>query len=143
MAGLYKQFSTDTERERDGILVEYGEFRVTIARAGGSNKSYGKALENKTRSLRRVIATGLMDAETSRNILIDVYAEQVVRNWETKVGEEWKQGIEDAHGDLIPFTADNVAKTLKALPDLFLDIKEQAENLTLFRASLREDLGKA
>lgn len=141
--GLYKQFETDPSREQDGIVVDYGEFRVSVARAGGANKNYGKALDNKTRSLRRVIAAGLLDADRSREILMEVYAEQIVRSWETKVGDTWQPGIEAPDGTLLQFTAANVVKTFKALPDLFLDIKDQAESLTLYRDSLRDDLGKS
>lgn len=154
--GMYRQFASDSDREKNGIVVDYVHFRVTVARAGGGNKSYGKALEAKTREYRRAIVAGVMDAELSADIIREVYAETVVRNWEVLVGEdgkplgerpvsegkEWVQGIEGEDGSLLPFTAENVERTLKALPDLFRDIRDQSESMVLYRESLRDELGK-
>ena len=52
---MYSTFRTDDELERKGIVIEYDSFRVTIARAGGSNKAFERALEAKSRPFRRAI----------------------------------------------------------------------------------------
>lgn len=141
---MYQQFQTDKNRERDGIVVDYGTFRVTVARAGGANKAFAKALDVATRPYQRVIAAEVMDNDKGREILIEVYAETIIKNWEIK-GEDgkWSKGIDGPDGKKIPYKTENVIKVLKDLPDLFLDIKSQAESLTLYRESLREELGNA
>lgn len=136
--GMYEDFKTDAAMERDGIVLDYGEFRVTVARAGGANKQYLKLLEFKTRPHQRAIQAGLLDNERSMSILREAYAETVVRNWELRRGGQWVQGIDGPDGTDLPFTKENVLSTFHNLPDLFQDIMEQAGRGALYRAALRE-----
>jgi len=110
---LKKQFATDTDLETQGIIIDYGDVRVRIARAGGSNKRFTRILDQKTRPLRRAIAAGSLDEERGRAILAQAYAEAVVLSWETRVDGEWRTGIDPSdvgeNGDeLLPDTPENV-----------------------------------
>jgi len=136
---LYKQFKTDENIERTGIIVDFGDFRVTVARAGGGNKRFAKLLEAKTKPFRRAIQTETMDPDRALDILRQVYAEAVILKWETKVDGKFKSGIEAEDGKLLPSTVANIDLTLKNLPDLFADLQEQAGKAALFRESIRED----
>jgi hypothetical protein len=136
---MYGQFQTDVEREKKGIIIDYGPFRVTVARAGGANKRYQRSLEHKTRPYKRAIQTDTMDNELGQEILQSVYAETVITNWEVQSEGEWVQGIEDSHGDIIAFNSDNVKAAFKDLPDLWNDILQQAQNAALYRLALREE----
>jgi len=137
---MYEQFATDENLEKKGIVLDYGEFRVTIARAGGSNKKYARVLEAKTKPYRRAIQTETMQNEKAMDLVKEAYADAVILNWETKVEDDWKVGIENPDGgDLLPFNRDNVLATFVSLPDLFLDIQEQSNKVGLFRAQLTED----
>lgn len=136
---LYKQFKTDTNLETNGIIIDYGSTRITIARAGGSNKRFGKVLDAKTRPVRRAIQTETLENEKFLDILRESYAEAIILKWETKIDEEWKEGIEGEDGELMPVNPANIVKTLKALPDLFTDLQEQASKAALFRQSLRDE----
>ena len=40
MNTMFDQFETDPVLESEGIWIDYGAFRVKIARAGGANKKY-------------------------------------------------------------------------------------------------------
>ena len=73
-----------------------------------------------------------------------LYSEAVITNWEVKNGDgSWVSGIENPEGgDPLPFNHRNVLDAFEALPDLFLDIKEQAENAAMYRANLREEAEK-
>jgi hypothetical protein len=142
--GMYDQFKTDGNLETQGIVLDYGDFRVTVARAGGANKRFERTLEAKTKAYKRAIQTETLPNEKGKAILREVFAEAVVLNWEVrkpgkKEGEDtWEVGIEGPSGDVLPFSADNVAATFKALPDLFADIQEQAGKVSLFRAAVLE-----
>lgn len=136
---LYQQFKTDGGLEKNGIVLDYGDFRVTIARAGGANKRFARSLEARTRPYRRAIQTETMDPERAVELLREVYAESVILRWETQVEGEWKSGIEAPDGTLQPFSKENVLRTLNDLPDLFQDIQDQASKAALFRETLRED----
>lgn len=137
---LYGQFKTDPNVERNGVIIDYGIFRVTVARAGGANKKFAKLLEARTKPFKRAIQTETMDPDQALNILRRVYAETIILNWETNVNDKFKVGIEAEDGSkLLPFNADNVELTLKNLPDIFMDLQEQAGKMALFLATIREE----
>lgn len=139
---MYKQFANDESREQNGIVLDYGDFQVTIARAGGSNKRYSKILEAKARPYQRAIATETIAQDVQMRILRETFAEAVVLKWATLVNGELKDGIEGPDGKLLPVTVDNIVDTFNALPDLFNDIRSQAERASLFRSNLNEALAK-
>ena len=139
MGSMYEAFRSDADAEKNGIILDYGTFRVTIARAGGANKKYQRTLEALSRPYRRAIQMEQMSDEQARELLKVVYARTIVRNWEVKVDKEkWEVGIESPDGETIPFNEENILLTFSNLPDLFADIMDQAGKAALFRASLRE-----
>lgn len=141
---MYATFQGDPALEKGGVWFDYGNFRIRAAYAGGANKSYQQSLETRTKHIRRGIQTGAVSAEVLTNILIDAYADSIITDWET-IDEntgEWKKGIEAPDGSIIPFNRDNVVKTLKALPNLFENIKDGVGNSTLYRKGELEDEGK-
>lgn len=143
---MYSLFQTDAGLERGGIIIDYGDFRVRLARAGGANKRYAKVLQAKAAPFRRAIQSDAMDPARAQDLLREAYADAVVLDWQVKVpadnedGFVWVQGIEnpDPGGDLLPFTKENVLATLKALPDLFTDLQEQAQKSALYRAEVQD-----
>lgn len=139
-SGMYAKFATDPNLETRGVIIDYGDFRVTIARAGGTNKKFNRVLSNKTKPYERAIAQGTMDDAEALRLLQEAYAEAVVLLWEVKTGEDtWQRGIESPDGEILPFNSSNVLATFKALPDLFLDLQGQAQRMALFRKELLEE----
>ena len=116
MSGLYGQFKTDEQLEKNGVEVDYGDFKITLARAGGANKKFAKLLEAKTKPFKRAIQTETIDPERALDILREVYSEAVILKWETKVDGKWKAGIESPDGELLPSKPENIYNTIKALP---------------------------
>lgn len=139
---LYEQFKTNSKLEQSGIIINYGDFKVTIARAGGSNKKFVRLLNAKTKAYKRAIQTGTMDEEVGNKLVKEVYAEAVVLNWETLVDGKFKQGIEGSDGKIIPFNTKNVIQTFENLPELFIDLQEQSSNFSLFRETILEEESK-
>ena len=137
--GLYKQFKTDKTLENKGVELNYGDFRITIARAGGANKQFSKVLSAKSKPFRRAIQTETMNDDRAMELLMETYAASVILNWETKVNGKFQVGIEPSEGDkLLPFTVENVILTLTNLPDLFMDVQEQATRVAIFREDILE-----
>ncbi len=141
--GLRKLFKTDKRFETEGIVLDYGEARIRIARAGGANKRYIKALDKATKPFRRAIATGAFSDERATAILREVYAKTIVLNWEVKRGEQWLVGIDPEDlgmdgAELQPVTPENIQQVFENLPDLFTDVRQQAESMTLFRSEIDE-----
>jgi len=139
---LYKSFSTDKKLEQEGIKIDYGTTRITIARAGGSNKQYELALTRKTKPYRRAMSNGSLPNEVAAKILLETYVDTIILGWEELVEEKWKFGIMDADGKLLPFNEKNVTKALQDLPDLFADLQAQASNMSLFLEEVREEVVK-
>ena len=136
---MYKDFKTDTGKEQDGIWIKYDTFQVRIARSGGSNKKYAKLLEVKARPFRRAIETETMSAERGNELVRDVFAEACVLDWETlqttDKGDVWVKGIEAQDGTILPFSVANVLDTFKALPELYKDLQEMSNKVSLWRAA--------
>lgn len=141
MGNLYSKFKTSDKLEKDGVSLDLGFCIITVARAGGSNQKYNAAFERIYKQHKRAIDNDLLSNDKSRAMVLAVYADHVIINWQTRVGgtdeaPEYQQGIEGPDGEILPFNRDNVLTTITALPDLFNEIKSTAENLQYFRQSL-------
>ena len=141
--GLYDTFSTDATKEVEGTWLDYGDFQVKIAYAGGANKKFTNLLEAKLKPLRRALDTGAISNERSNALLAEVYAKTIVLDWQTcpdtNKPDKMVQGIEDELGEIVKFSHEQVVKTFKALPNLFVDIRHQAESISNFK---QEQLGE-
>lgn len=136
---LYKQFKTDANLETKGILLEYGESAngkpttIRIARSGGANKRFMKAIETKTRPYRQQIRLGTLDPDLDLRLNKECFAETVVLGWEN---------VQDENGNEMPFSVANCLKLFNDLPELFLDIQAQSQRVALFREEVLEDDAK-
>lgn len=167
---MFKQFRTDASLERDGIDLDYGDFKVRIARAGGSNQRFARLFEQKMKPVRRAVQTETLENNRAEALLYEVYAEGIVLEWAVLVVADDKRkpvepvqlasvyrdehngqnapstvfikGIEAADGSILPFTVENVIATFRALPDLFQDIREQSGKVGLFRKEAQEEDAK-
>lgn len=134
--GLYSQFKSDENVEKDGLFLEYGDnshgqpMRIRIARAGGSNVQFGKSFERHSKPYKRLLQIGQMEEEQNRRLMLNVYLDAVIKGWEN---------VEDREGNPLPFSRVNAETILTDLPDLFQDIMVQAGNAALFRETINED----
>lgn len=146
---MYAMYESDANMETGGIWVDYGDFRVRIARAGGSNKKYMKYAENRLKPFRRMLQQGGdMPEKRSHAILADIFAKTIVLDWNVSDGEAdedtgeipWKQGIHARDGSVLEFSEGNVYQTLKNLPNLLIDLQNVANTVSMFaREELEED----
>jgi hypothetical protein len=126
----YKLFKNNETLETGGVTLDYGSFKIVVARAGGSNKRFAKALEAKLRPHRRAVETGTLDETLNRRLLVEVYAETVILGWEN---------MQDEAGEALAFTRENVMKVMTDLPDLFADVVEQTNKVAIFKDMGEED----
>lgn len=132
-SNVHRLFKTDQKLEVEGIYLDFGHFKIRIARAGGANKAYLKAVEKKSRPFRRAIQQEMLDNEQAMKIMREIYAETVVIGWE---------GVTDGEGNPLEFSRDNCLKLFEELPDLFTDVMDQSNKIALFREDIREDDAK-
>lgn len=143
--GLYSSFKTSPKLEKEGIWRDFGHCRILLARAGGSNQKYNIIMEKYGKDNLRALQAGLIGNDKAMGMLHDAYTNSVILAWETNVSgddanPQWEPGIEnpDGSGNLLPFNNENVKATLKALPDLFMELKATAENQQFYLASIIE-----
>lgn len=131
---LYKMFQTNAKAETEGVTLDYGEgVKIRIARAGGGNKAYLRAVETFARKHRRQIQLDALSEELGRKILQEIVATTIILGWE---------GVTDREGKPMAFTKDNALKLFSDLPDLFTDVYQQAQNAALFREHVMEEDAK-
>lgn len=136
MSGIkfgFNAYKSDETLESQGIVLNYGkDGKFIVARAGGANKKFAKALEARGRPYRRQIENGTVNNEVLENLLREVFVETVILGWE---------GVKDQQtGEDIPFSKENCLALFEQVPNLFVDLREQATLFANFRAeSIEED----
>ena len=143
MPKMYEMFSTDGSLEQNGIYLEYPElgFRIKVARAGGANKKFQRVLETRSKPYKRAISMGLFTNDQATDLLLEAYLDAVILGWEVAgtSEDEWTPGIENPEdGPPLEPTRANIRAALKALPELFNDVQDQAAQAAMFRTSIRE-----
>lgn len=122
---IYALFKTDHALEKDGITVNYGKFgKFRVARAGGANSRFSKVAEAKMRPIRRQIESGVLPDEEQKRVMAEIFAESVVLGWE---------GVRGKDGQLLSYSKQACTQLLIDLPDLLMDLNEQAGKLSNFR----------
>lgn len=154
--GLFKTYETDKKLELEGVVfTPDANTAITVARGGGANVQFAKALDRKSKPMRRQIEAGILDPDLDRKMMAEVYAETIIKNWETLIyvkGEpKLVPGIEanpdapqgtyshvpDENG-LVPFNKQNTVATLIMLPDLLIDIQRNSQDLANYRTAERK-----
>ena len=140
--GMYDVFETDEDLETSGIWIDYGDFRVKIASAGQGNKKFVKYAEKAFKPVRKAMQAGALSNERSLAIMSDIYAKTIVIDWEVKKDGEFVKGIEQRNGEIAAVNYEIIKQVFIDLPNLFMDIQEQANSISNFRKEeLEEDSG--
>lgn len=126
----YQMYKTNTAAEADqGIALDYGTFTIRVARAGGANKKFGKLLNDRLKPYRRQIDNDTLGEGIAEKVMAETYADAVILGWD---------GVTDESGKPLVYCRANVIKLLLDLPELFLDIQQQAVKAGNFRIEERE-----
>ena len=149
---LYKTFETDTDLEREGILVNFGSVKFSLARAGGRNKAFRDLFNAKAKKHRVELDNETLSDEVADRIMAESYAEAVVLGWWTrkedengdpildKKGEEqWDDHIVNREGKKVKYSVDECVKLLLDLPDLFQTLQSYAQKAANFRKEFEEE----
>jgi hypothetical protein len=144
---LYKMYGTDKDVEKDGIILDYGDTRFRIARAGGANQKFKNTFKAKLKPYRKQMEQGVMDDDVALRLMAEAYAEAVILSWGTKQTDDegnvtWSHTIVGEGGEELEFNAENCTKVLLDLPDLFSDIQEAAGQAANFRNTEMEEDAK-
>lgn len=132
---IYDIYKTDAAKERDqGIEMELpGGAKIWLRRAGGANTKFDSVMDAVMKPYRRQIQQGILDEGKAAELEATVYARAVVIDW---------AGVTDEDGNLLDCTEENIVKVFTDLPDLFLDVKQQASSMANFRRAQQEEDAK-
>lgn len=125
------RLKTSASLEESGVEMVLLGTRIVVARAGGKNKVYVRALEKVARENKHALSL-ISDVESAQ-LFHELYADTVIQAWQTMIDGEWIDGIDDGKGGVIPATRENMIATFVDLPDLFTAIKDTAENAQYYR----------
>lgn len=126
-------FQTDTMLESKGVMLDYGDYKITIARAGMGNRKFRGLLATAQKKHRHKIDNDLLDDSINDALMIEIYANSVILGWANVTGPD---------GRPLAFNRENVIKLMTDLPDMFADIQDQANDASNFRAKDLSDAEK-
>ena len=126
---IYAQYETNAELERKGIVLQIGEAKFRVARAGGANTKFNKRTEALCRPYRRQIETGTLDQKTLQSLTMEAIVDTVLLGWEN---------VYDREGKPIKFSKASAKNLFEELPDLYLEIVNGCTNYANFRQDLVE-----
>jgi hypothetical protein len=130
---LFTMFGTDKNAEKTGVWINYGDVKFLVARAGGSNIEYAERLKAKIRPLRNQIERDTLPKAEDDRITAEVYAETVIKDVQVLTSEgSWERGLPTEDGKVVPLTREGLVALLLELPDLFRDLRVQANDAVKF-----------
>lgn len=141
MSGLFKLFKTDTNKEVNGVEIEFAEAvnddgsipTFIISRMGKSNKRYAKAIEAASRPYRRQIELGTMKPEVSERIFLEVFCDTILTGWKNVLGED---------GQELKYSKDAAIALMTALPDVYDRLQLESTIASNFRDQALESEAK-
>lgn len=149
MSGLWDRYKTDGVCETEGVWVPYqGGVELLLARAGGSNLKYKRAVEKFARQKKREIDQGTLTEEDTLPIFRKVYARTVVLGWRTCTGKTetgellYEPTVENIDGHPMAFNERNCIKLFEDLPDFFASVQSDAQDIQNYLAANLEDDAK-
>lgn len=132
MSGLFKQFKLNADKENNGVEIAFEDAEnedgtvptFIIARAGDSNKAFGKAMEAATRPYRRQIDSGEMKADVVNSLYIKVFCAHSLKGW---------SNVRDEENNEIKYSAEKALELMNALPEVYNRLTKEATAISNFR----------
>lgn len=139
MTNIYDLYETDFTKENEGFWYTANQkegISFLLARAGGANLKFAKAMEKKTRPHRGrggAFEDDKVDIEMATEIMVEAFAETIILDW---------KGITDRKGKKIAFSPATAIKILKDLPDLAVELREASGKIANYQIEgVKEDVG--
>lgn len=140
---LKSAFKTDHTLETGGNWKDFGDFRVKIARGGGTNKDYVDALTKRGKRFLGSLQNPTEQDERKVAVLMrELLVEHCIKGWQTCVDGEWKDGIEFEEGKLLEPSRENLLTILSELPDLERQLQTAVQEIANFRQAALEEAAK-
>ncbi len=140
----YAGYRTDKNKEKNGVERKYvdGTLSMKVARAGGSNDKYSTAFQKNWKEVNRVAELGELSDEKASEIYYQTYIETIISDvrFLNEAGV-FVPGIgENDDGSVVPASPEELLALFRDCPELFLEIRFDAERRDRY---LREDIETA
>jgi len=134
---IYDLYETDMAKEVEGFWHPVNKkISIKMARAGGANLVFSKAMEKKTRPHRKrggAFEGDEVDVELATELMKEAFAETIILDW---------KGITNKDGKKVAFSVAAATKLLKDLPDLYVELRDAAGSAANFRLNeIKDDVG--
>ena len=124
------EFATNKTAEVEGVWQEVGlGAELKIARAG--NPKYTEYLRQLAKPYRARLRRRDIPEDIAEAITIKALAKHVLLDW---------KGIEDEHGELIPYSVEKAENLLKEYPDFRELVAVLSDDMTLFQIESDEEV---
>lgn len=120
----YEQFESDASLEGDGVWVSIGTMEFKVARAGGDNDDFVKAVTKSFKPFQAAISNDTMPKQMAQDLVVGVFVDTIVKDWRNVYGRD-KQPVE--------FSKENAKQLLTDLPNLFVALQAEAQKISNFR----------
>lgn len=124
-------FATDKSAESGGKWITVGPAKFLLARMGGSNQKFQRAMSSIMKPHARRLQLGAMDEREAEDLMLDAFVGTVLLDW---------KGVRDmvkdeatgkmVAGPEIPFS--EAKRILKDERDLYAFLREEATKLSNF-----------
>jgi len=132
--GLYQEYETDVQAENEGVYHTFkGGFKLRLARAGGGNIAYMKALADRADQLQNMTRQELAQS----GFMAEIYAEAVVTAIEDPDGN-----FVDREGEAIEVGSEALVKAFRDLPEFWLECQTYATDKEYYRPLDEETTAK-
>ena len=127
----FDQFESDVSLEQDGVWVQVGTMGFKVARAGGDNDEFVKAVSKRFKPYQAALSADTFPKEMAHDLVVGVFVDTVIKDWKDVYGRD-KQPI--------AFSKEAAKQLFIELPNLFMAVQAEAQKLSNFR---RENLEAA
>lgn len=142
MSKLYDNYATDKGAESTGVWIVDSGAEFKLARMGGANIKFQRAMTAAMKPFMREIQLGVADDATLEPVLRKVFIDTILLDWRwTEVNDETGEVTTHEHElqgpDDMPlaFNPDNAVKIFTDLPDLYARLRNEAQSYANFRAA--------
>lgn len=134
---IWDLYETDADRETEGFWYKVNKkITVKLARAGGANLSFTKAMEALTREHRKrggAFEGEKVDVELATDLMKQAFAETIIMDW---------KGLTKKDGKPLAYSAKAAYDLMVSLPDLFNELRDAAGEAANYRfEDIQDDVG--
>lgn len=133
-ANQFGNYATDKGLEVEGVRVRLEADSPTwfqVARSGGSNRAYDRAVQKNSRRYQKQLQRGLLDNEVAETEIIKpAFIQCCMLDW---------GGVMEADGKEVPFSRQACEVLFTDFPDVYDALREQAAELANYRIREQEE----